>query len=173
MTSTTERRPAASLSASLLARRSGAQPTMRRHVLGGFVSVTPGFDDLGLNDMDEKRASTDAIPAVLSLEASDPSPVARQIEMLAERMKGNHATAPEPLAPEASGKVNPEAKARKVAFTLRLDAERHLRLRFLSAMSNKSAQQFLVAALDRLVAEHDQTERLAGDVAAGRTGEVR
>lgn len=41
----------------------------------------------------------------------------------------------------------PTRKA-KAAFTLRLDADRHLRLRLASAVGNRSAQQIVTAALD-------------------------
>lgn len=41
----------------------------------------------------------------------------------------------------------PTRKAR-AAFTLRLDADRHLRLRLASAVGNRSAQQIVTAALD-------------------------
>jgi predicted HicB family RNase H-like nuclease len=42
-------------------------------------------------------------------------------------------------------------RPRKAAFTLRLDPERHLRLRLLSAYSNRSSQQLVLEALDRLL----------------------
>ena len=39
----------------------------------------------------------------------------------------------------------------KVAFTLRLDKDRHLKLRLASAVSNRSAQQLVTEALDRFL----------------------
>lgn len=54
------------------------------------------------------------------------------------------------------------AKAR-CAFTLRLDPERHLRLRLLSAVTNRSAQQLVTQALDALIAGHPNIEELAAD----------
>ncbi len=42
---------------------------------------------------------------------------------------------------------------RKSAFTLRLDAERHLRLRLLSAHQHRSAQQIVIEAVDRFLAD--------------------
>jgi predicted DNA-binding protein len=44
-------------------------------------------------------------------------------------------------------------RARKSAFTLRLDSERHLRLRLLSAHQHRSAQQIVIEAVDRLLAD--------------------
>ena len=49
-----EPKPFASLTSGLLARKGGAKPAMRRQILGGFgsdLSVMPGQDDLGWNDM--------------------------------------------------------------------------------------------------------------------------
>lgn len=43
----------------------------------------------------------------------------------------------------------------KAAFTLRLDPDRHLRLRLLSALSHKSAQQIVTAALDAALELHN------------------
>lgn len=42
----------------------------------------------------------------------------------------------------------------KAAFTLRLDAERHLKLRLASAHANQSAQQIVCAALDKYLADY-------------------
>ncbi len=56
------------------------------------------------------------------------------------------AAAPKPRAPAA-------APARRAAFTLRLDAERHLKLRLAATMQNVSAQALVTKALDRLLAE--------------------
>jgi predicted DNA-binding protein len=42
---------------------------------------------------------------------------------------------------------------RKSAFTLRLDAERHLRLRLLSAHQHRSAQQIVIEAVDRFLTD--------------------
>jgi hypothetical protein len=50
---------------------------------------------------------------------------------------------------------------RKAAFTLRLDADRHLRLRLACAVQNRSAQQIVTAALDQLLASLPDVERLA------------
>jgi hypothetical protein len=53
---------------------------------------------------------------------------------------------------------------RKAAFTLRLDAERHLRLRLACAVQNRSAQQFVTEALDRLLDSLPDVERLAASL---------
>lgn len=50
----------------------------------------------------------------------------------------------------------------KAAFTLRLDSERHLKLRLASAVNGRSAQLLVTEALDRLLATMPELEALAG-----------
>jgi hypothetical protein len=54
--------------------------------------------------------------------------------------------------------------ARRAAFTLRLDAKRHLKLRLASTVKNRSAQQLVTAALDRYLADIPEIEALAAQV---------
>lgn len=53
---------------------------------------------------------------------------------------------------------------RRAAFTLRLDPDRHLKLRLASTVKNRSAQQLVTAALDRFLAEIPEIEALAAQV---------
>lgn len=56
----------------------------------------------------------------------------------------------------------PTAQAgRRAAFTLRLDADRHLKLRLAATMQGVSAQALVTEALDRLLAEHDELDVIA------------
>ncbi len=57
------------------------------------------------------------------------------------------------------------ASGAKAAFTLRIDAERHLRLRLASAVTNLSAQQILTEAFDAYLESLPEVETLAGNVA--------
>ena len=61
----------------------------------------------------------------------------------------------------------PGSKA-KAAFTLRLDPERHLKLRLACAVDGRSAQQLVTAALDRLLDGMPELEAMA--VKAKRKG---
>ena len=54
----------------------------------------------------------------------------------------------------------PGSKA-KAAFTLRLDPERHLRLRLACAVSGRSAQLLVTDALDRLLADMPELDAMA------------
>lgn len=51
-------------------------------------------------------------------------------------------------------------KGPRVAMTLRLDADRHLRLRVMSAHSHLSSQQILTRALDEYLKQHCQDKGL-------------
>lgn len=56
----------------------------------------------------------------------------------------------------------PTAQAnRRAAFTLRLDADRHLKLRLAATMRGISAQVLVTEALDRLLAEYDDLNVIA------------
>ncbi len=60
-----------------------------------------------------------------------------------------------------------EVRARdKAAFTLRLDAERHLRLRLASAVRNQSSQAIMTQLLDDFLASVPEIGDLAGRVSA-------
>lgn len=54
----------------------------------------------------------------------------------------------------------------KAAFTLRLDAERHLRLRLASAIYNRSAQQILIDVLDNYLATLPEIDAMASRLPA-------
>ena len=61
-------------------------------------------------------------------------------------------------APVAKAKAD---EGRKAAFTLRLDGERHLRLRLATAVTGQSAQQIVTGALDAMLASIPEVEALA------------
>jgi predicted transcriptional regulator len=105
------------------------------------------------------------------------SPLTRHLEAIAERI--NQQERDTAFKPAVARKVTPrpsqaprpsqssrveQAMGRKAAFTLRLDPERHLRLRLLSALQHRSSQHILIAALDALLSQYDQIEDLAGQV---------
>jgi hypothetical protein len=61
----------------------------------------------------------------------------------------------------AKPRVPATQSGRRAAFTLRLDADRHLKLRLAATMQGVSAQALVTEALDRLLAEHDELEIIA------------
>ena len=114
-----EPKPLASLSANLLARKGEARPAIRR----AYVPLVPGAP-----------AREDDKPAA-------PAPVSPKLQQ--EWIS-------QAFAPLSKARLMPVAMPRtaKAAFTLRLDPERHLRLRLVSAVKNRSAQQIVTEALD-------------------------
>ena len=65
-------------------------------------------------------------------------------------------------APRRAPSPRAQAGSRgKAAFTLRLDPERHLKLRLACAVDGRSAQQIVTDALDRFLAEVPELDALA------------
>jgi hypothetical protein len=126
-------------------------------------AFTEDRDDFGGDDIDVYIDEPDGLSAL--------SPITRHLEAIAQRL-GSVARdtsskpisirmpSPKPKKPKA----DPGFAGRKAAFTLRLDGERHLRLRLLSALTHRSSQQLLLEALDALLAQNHKVEDLAGRV---------
>ncbi len=68
------------------------------------------------------------------------------------------AVAPAPVRVPAKPRVPAVQSGRRAAFTLRLDADRHLKLRLAATMQGVSAQALVTEALDRLLAEYGELE---------------
>jgi hypothetical protein len=58
----------------------------------------------------------------------------------------------------------PMAARDKAAFTLRLDPDRHFRLRLACAVSGRSAQQIVTGALDDILKTYPEIDALAGQL---------
>ncbi len=177
-------KPFASLSSGLLARKGQAKPAMRPQGFSGFGAVSEAIDDLGWNDM----GHNDSQPGNAPVEALPLPPVLRQREVLLQEIE---AAGPDPVraqpvaAPVAPSMPNiapTPAKRRskrggggqgsvsgglKAAFTLRLDADRHLRLRLASALHRQSAQQLVTEALDSFLKTLPQVEAMAHQLSTG------
>ena len=178
----------ASLSPTLLARKGGARPAMRpQHGLSGKIDPADAaaeLEDLGWNDMGESNTHPGA--RILRLESetetaepgageaeSDeftsspaPSPVRETIERIARKLDANRQDAVEAALRPAAKLVARTAAStnRRAAFTLRLDPERHLRLRLASTISGSSAQVLVTQALDAMLARMPEIETLATQV---------
>ena len=64
------------------------------------------------------------------------------------------------------------AHAGKAAFTLRVDADRHLRLRLASAIADRSAQALVTQALDALIASMPMVNTLAAQLPPPETNKA-
>lgn len=183
-------KPTASLSSGLLARKGQARPAMRPQ---GFHTTSLNLEDLGWNDMGDDPAPVAAIRPVEAAPAQAPVPpvlIARETlaqEIAAAVEPPNAAPEPadvplpldaveSPPAPvETPHPVSTATVARiarevtagktKAAFTLRLDADRHLKLRLASASRHRSAQALVTAALDTFLASLPEVEGLAAQLA--------
>ncbi len=172
-------KPAASLSSGLLARKGQARPAMRPQ---GFIGLDPGtsLDDLGWNDMGSEMPAPVFEPV---------PPVLAQRQTLVEEFapEPQPAPAPAPVAAPFAREPEPEASARpvstataarigrevasrkgKAAFTLRLDHERHLKLRLASAVTGRSAQLLVTEALDVFLETLPELGALVDRLPAGK-----
>lgn len=85
----------------------------------------------------------------------EPEPAPAPIRKAAPRAKADVVALPRSRAVAARAKA---------AFTLRLDPERHLKLRLACALSRRSAQQLVTEALDLFLDSQPELEALAGHV---------
>ena len=181
----------ASLGPTLLARKGGAKPAMRPQVapmtaMGAQAAqavvqdLEEELEDLGWNDMghDEDHLTHEA--QVFALTPSPPNPEAaaesKVVDAVARAEMAAAAGEPEVLRQQrevvasiGSPRREPIRRkanddGRRAAFTLRLDARRHLKLRLASTVKNRSAQQLVTAALDKYLAEIPEIEALAAQV---------
>ncbi len=185
----TEPKPFASLSSGLLARKGQARPAMRpQGFTGGYASLAGTMDDLGWNDMGQAlEPAADLHQAVDDVSASTVIPqVLAQRAQLSEEFATETIVEPEPVVEEAPAPVVTLTSPRpvsirtaerivrdtrqkkhlgaKAAFTLRLDEDRHLRLRLASALSGRSAQVLVTEALDAFLESLPEVEDLARQV---------
>ena len=168
-----DNRPLASLSSSLLARKGQAKPAMRPQAIIHGHNYSQGLEDLGWNDMGH-----DADPVPLPGVAELPEPAAPVVHDQQHDIARSFASLPPAEEPEAAepdympvgnigltpsvpvmGTRAPRAAPGtrgKAAFTLRLDGERHLKLRLVCAVKHKSAQQLVTQALDEFLARQPE-----------------
>jgi len=161
-----EAKPFASLSSTLLARKGQAKPAMRPQ---GFHMAheapfqidpfqRPDHDDLGWNDMGHEPGPVALHPNVPVEPTPEPPAVVTQQRELAREFAP---VTPPAITPAAAPRARPGSHG-KAAFTLRLDGERHLRLRLVCAVQHRSAQQIVTQALDEFLDRQPDNAALAG-----------
>ena len=91
-------------------------------------------------------------PAPLAVPVSAPVPAPVAAPVAAEIKAVPAVDGRKPVSSPPKPRAAPGTKA-KSAFTLRIDQERHLRLRLASAYAHRSAQNLLIEALDRFLDE--------------------
>lgn len=178
-------KPVASLGPLLLARKGTAKPAMRaqlgEHSRGTNVDDTEAGDDmreeeiassqedLGWNDMGEDAPEGIVVP----LAEQEPE-VRRQQSHLLNSIADSNLVAfraaenQNDMGQKDTGDTGRRRKAieagRRAAFTLRLDQERHLKLKLASTVEGESAQQLVTRALDHFLSEMPEIETLAAQV---------
>ncbi len=172
-------KPMASLSSGLLARKGQARPAMRSQAFGGFGVAPQAGDDLGWNDMGGSEPVSAAVPVPAPVPRPAPGPVAsRGVEPVPTVLVQRELLEAQMVSPEAKKSVSVATATRirretqhggKAAFTLRVDADRHLRLRLASAITNRSAQDLVTEALDALLGAVPEVEALVAQLPVAKT----
>lgn len=124
------------------------------------VAADPAFED---EDVLELGEAAQEMPAVVPEFQPEPEPVP------AARMPHPAVAA---IVPEAAPLRAPRGRAvagakGKAAFTLRLDPERHLKLRLACAVRGRSAQQLVTDALDQFLGEMPELDHMADQARRG------
>ncbi|MBB5708255.1 hypothetical protein [Sphingopyxis panaciterrulae] len=139
------------------------KPLLTGSVLAHNVEAEQAVEDSAVEPAAETLVPVDEAD---SFEAEVPE-VVRQQEDLADRVAA--------VARAVEARPKPRAKAPrgqrardKAAFTLRLDAERHLRLRLASAVTARSAQTILTELLDDYLASLPEIDAMASRLPAAR-----
>jgi hypothetical protein len=116
-------------------------------------------DEYGADEFEAEALQVPEVPEIV-----------RQQESLIERVAAVARKVEARPEPKAKKEKAPRAlRAReKAAFTLRLDAERHLRLRLASAVTNRSSQVILTDLLDEYLASLPEIDAMASRLPAAR-----
>ena len=123
-----------------------------------IISRTAEEDEEAL-ELNQQAVDPSAFEPVARPVHFEPAPAAVHFE---PTVQAPAAPAPVASATKRAPKPRsaPGAKG-KAAFTLRLDGERHLKLRLACALDGRSAQQLVTEALDRLLAEMPELNAMA------------
>lgn len=123
-------------------------------------------EDYGAEAYGAENYGADAFEA----EAHEVPEIVRQQESLIDRVAAVARKVEARPVPKPKKEKAPRAlRAReKAAFTLRLDAERHLRLRLASAVTNRSSQVILTDLLDEYLSSLPEIDAMASRLPAAR-----
>ncbi len=148
-------KPEVRMQQEMIARRLEAQAEV------GFESVPP----MSLSTPEEELETAQPVqpaaapPAFKASVAVHPAAQTKSVEALLAAAVQVSAPAKRSSKPRAAAGSNGKA-----AFTLRLDAERHLKLRLACAVSNRSAQNLVTDALDALLDSMPEIGQLAARI---------
>ncbi|WP_380778874.1 hypothetical protein [Sphingomonas sp. R86520] len=140
---------------SLLARKGAARPAMMPEACDSSLSANG--DAGGGDDAAPIRCATEPVS---SLAAGHPLKIElRPIPAIAVSVAD---------AARIARDVASKARHKRAAFTLRLDADRHLRLRLASAVANASSQRLVTQALDAFLHTLPEVDALLAQLPPGK-----
>ncbi len=164
----------ASLGPRLLARKGGAKPAMRpqaaalpQEIAQATAANGDPLEDLGWNDMGAdtpeqydpqtgeyaEESSAEIVPISSRSDVKDETAdLADTSQIKLQRQKKGQ---------QKKSKKKLAKSAKRAAFTLRLDSDRHLKLRLASTMRGVSAQTLVTKALDAMLEEIEDLDALA------------
>lgn len=152
----------ASLGPTLLARKGGAKPAMRPQLapLPDMAVVdSEKLEDLGWNDMGEAGEEKPSAPKQPVKKGKKRVPAKKSKAAGKPAAQTTAKTAAKTAGKPASKKA--AKPGRRAAFTLRLDADRHLKLRLAATMHGVSAQALVTQAIDTFFGEIEDLDALA------------
>jgi hypothetical protein len=143
----------------------GAPEPLPEHQPSSIAALTPAPRQSAPVAAVSEAPAAAAVPAsVVVAEPAPPPPVVEQ----QRAVEAAFAPASKPRAPAKARKTAPAVTARnmpehkaKSAFTLRLDPQRHLKLRLACALKHRSAQQLVTEALDAFLANQPELDAFA------------
>ncbi|MBK6414491.1 hypothetical protein [Sphingopyxis sp.] len=156
------------------ARMLDLKPLLTGSVLAHNVEAEHAVDDSVGHELTdavaEDYAAVDYGADAFEAEAHEVPEIVRQQESLIDRVAAVARKVEARPEPKAKKEKAPRAlRAReKAAFTLRLDAERHLRLRLASAVTNRSSQVILTDLLDEYLTTLPEIDAMASRLPAAR-----
>jgi hypothetical protein len=138
------------------------------HVPSSISALTPA----PRSPVTEEPAAPPPPPPVVEQQRAIKASFAQEVEAEVETDAEVEAPKPAPVKVKAQvvklpprPRSAPGSKA-KAAFTLRLDNERHLKLRLACAVTHRSAQQIVSEALETFLASLPELDAMAGHVPA-------
>ncbi|MBU0824801.1 MAG: hypothetical protein KKA44_05810 [Alphaproteobacteria bacterium] len=156
------------------ARMLDLKPLLTGSVLAHNVEAEQALEDSVGHELTdavaEDYAAEDYGADAFEAEAHEIPEIVRQQESLIDRVAAVARKVEARPEPKAKKEKAPRAlRAReKAAFTLRLDAERHLRLRLASAVTNRSSQVILTDLLDEYLTTLPEIDAMASRLPAAR-----
>lgn len=132
----------------------GAVPDAKPEVRQQQERIAEQFESAPDVGFDSFEIEEEPIGAALTIVTMTPEP---EVKPITRRGKTD--------APRSRARAVPGQKA-KAAFTLRLDQDRHLKLRLACAVRNKSAQMLVTDALDAFLDSMPEIGQLAASVPA-------